>query len=281
MALSFGIGIALAGMLLLSFSKVVEKKIVDAAQLFNGAFHIYLARTICLGIIVFLTKSFKIPPNIPYYMLTIVIGAVSILALYVAFQQRGIGLPSAIAGSFVPITIALSILFYHESFSQRVWAGVVLVLVGIFLASFDFRSLRKLRLLKGSRYALITLVGWGFFFFLIKGVVVPMGPIPATFFLEGGIFAVIALFSLCKNAVRQTTGRVWKLAVLSGILSSAGLLLYYGSIVFIGAALAATLLQVGVVVSAILGAFFFKEQFDTTKKIAILITFIGLLLVTL
>ena len=277
---NLGILLAILGMLILSVSKLTARKALSSGRVFTIAAYIHVLMVSTIGVLTLLFGNFALPPNIPYYLLTVVIGAVAIVPLYIAYQQQGLGLPTAIASAFVPITVLLSVLFYGERFSGIVWVGMVLVLIGVFLASTDLRNWRNPKIHAGLKWAFITMLGWGVYFFMIKRLINDMGTWPATFALETGIAALVLLFAITRKAIVPLSRSRFSWTAVTGVLDGVGVLCYYASLQFITASVAATVLQVSVVVCAGLAALFLKERFTSLQKIAILVTFVGLVLVT-
>lgn len=277
---SIGIVLAILGMFILSLSKLTARKVMSSSRVLTAAVYIHLLMAGTVGILTLLFGSFALPPNIPYYLLTVAIGAMAIVPLYMAYQQHGLGLPTAIASAFVPITVLLSVLFYGERFSWIAWIGMALVLIGVFLASTNLRNWRKPKIHAGLKWAFVTMVGWGIFFFLIKRLITEMGTWPASFALEGGIAILVVLFALVRGAIAPLPRKILGWTLATGILDGVGVLCYYASLQFITASIAATILQVSVVVCAVLAALFLKERFTAVQKVAILVTFVGLVLVT-
>ena len=273
-----GIVLAIIGMLILSFSKLTARKAMHANNVLTAAMWIHVIIAATVGVLAIIFGDFAIPRDIPYYLLTVLIGAIAIVPLYVAYQLQGLGLPTAIASAFAPITVLLSVLFAAERFSFLVWIGMIFVFSGVFLTYADLRNWHRPKLQKGLGWAFITMLGWGAYFFLIKKVVDEMGVWPATFALETGVATCIIIFALFRKAV--TLPKEMKWIIFTGTLDGIGVLCYYAALQFISISIAATILQVSLVVCAVLAALFLKERFTTLQKMAILMTFVGLVMVT-
>lgn len=275
-----GILFAIAGMLLLSVSKLTARKAVASGRVLTAAAYIHGVLALTIGVLVALFGEFSLPPNIPYYLFTIAIGGAAIIPLYVAYQQQGLGLPTAIASAFAPITIFLSVVFADEQFTPRVWAGMALVFVGVFFAAADLGNWRRPKFQKGLGWAFLTMLGWGIYFFLIKRIVLSMGPWPASFALEFGVAVVVVGFAACRKALGAIPTSTTRWVALTGALDGIGVLCFYAALQFIPASIAATIMQTSVVICAVLAALFLKERFTALQKAAILVTFVGLVLVT-
>lgn len=277
--MNIGIAFAILGMLILSFSKLAARKASAAGRPLTAAvgIHVILAATVALLAALF--GSFAVPPNILLYISTVAIGAAAIVPLYVAYQKSGLGIPTAIASAFAPITIVLAVAFYGERFSWIVWLGMALVFIGVLLSAVNFRSWNRPEMRKGLGWAFLTMIGWGVYFFLIKDIVDTMGVWPATVALEAGVAAMILVVSIPMRAIGIPKQLGWVAA--TGVSDGVGVLAYYAGVASISASVAATIMQSSVVVCAILAVIFLQERFDTVQKVGIITTFVGLVLVTI
>lgn len=92
------------------------------------------------------------------------------LVYYEALRIENRALVGTIASSFPMVTVVLSIVFLGEKVSGLQIIAILLVFIGLFLASFDLSGIRKgkFSLSKGILFAIIAMFMWGIYFAFIK-----------------------------------------------------------------------------------------------------------------
>jgi len=129
------------------FAKKTIDKIGDTVTLAWG--HIF--GTLALLIIVLFQyfgtdQSINIPNGINTWLLLILFGAlqaVVYLLLYKGFGQGQVGILSPVFASFSGITALLSIVFFGETVTGPLLAGLAILFLGIILVSVDLSALRS------------------------------------------------------------------------------------------------------------------------------------------
>lgn len=112
---------------------------------------------------------------------TLVLGAVNAAAafsLFKGFEVGQLSIVSPIASSYPALSTALAILLLNETLSPLQLAGLLAILAGIILVSFESKHARlrnKKRMAAGVGYALVAFLSLGFLFFALKFVVGDLG----------------------------------------------------------------------------------------------------------
>ncbi|MFC1755406.1 EamA family transporter, partial [Thermoproteota archaeon] len=121
------------------------------------------------------------------YIAALVIGSAAIYFYFRAMHKGKVSLVAPIAHASSLLTVILSFMFYGEKLSTTQYIAVILLIIGVILLSFRYSELKKLklskRLIPGAEFALLTMLGWGLYFFLIKPVIVTLGPLLAVLYL--------------------------------------------------------------------------------------------------
>lgn len=132
----------------------------------------------------------------------IVIGIIGLffgtIVYYEALKKGNRALVGTIASSFPAVAVLISVIFLNERISTNQIIAIIIIFIGIILASLDLKELRNKNLLKDKSVlmALITMLTWGMWIALLKIPVAKIGwfwPNYITFLLFPLIFFYIKL----------------------------------------------------------------------------------------
>src|SRR5208283_554895 len=115
-------------------------------------------------------------------LLTGVFGIIGYIFLFRGFQKGNISVVSPISACWAIITTLLAVFLFKEQLTLVQIIGVVVVFVGVFLASTNLAELRKsVRHWRhnGVMDGIICMIAWGITYALIKPIVAVAGPIMA------------------------------------------------------------------------------------------------------
>jgi len=259
---------------------IFDKKALNKLNIYNALVLRYSAVffLVIFAAIIFTEIKFPSIQLIPYFLFTCFIGSTAIIFFFKAMNQAGVSLATAIAKNYFLITIIISMIFFQETLSWNQWIAVLLILSAIFLLAFDKKE-KNFGLSKGVVFALLTVVGWGAYFALIKPIVLELNPFNASLFLESTIFFMILIYALAtKKELKLNEKKSNLLLIVSAVLLVIGSIAYNYSISLIGASLTAILVAPTPIITSTLARIFLKEKLSKTKYIAILVSVIGLTL---
>ena len=99
-------------------------------------------------------------------LLLSLIYVVSFVFFYKSLEIGPISVVSPIAASYGMVAVILSVLFLNEDLSSRQIGGIILVILGIILASTNLKEVfsEKIKLSKGIIFAFFVMIGWGIFY---------------------------------------------------------------------------------------------------------------------
>ncbi len=218
---------------------------------------------------------------IPYILFTCFIGAAAIIFFFKALNEIGVSLPIAIAKNYFLVTIVISIIFFNETLTLMQIIAALMILSSIFVLSFEKKE-KKIILSKGVIFSLLTLVGWGAYFALIKPIVLTLNPFNASLVLESTIFFMILSYSfLTKKELKLNEKKSNGFAFIASILLVIGSISYNFSIELIGASLTAVAVAPTPILASVLAGIFLKEKLTKIKYAAIIVSVIGLALLFL
>lgn len=238
----------------------------------------YLAASTLLLILTPTIGELVIPSTKSLYLLAITL-PIGIIAIYSLFKGLKLGkntLLLPIAHGSVIITIVLSMIFFGDRLSVLQAMGIVAIIGGVI--GITLKRNADVVEFQSIKYALVTMVGWGLWFVLIKFIVDDVGAVPATLYLEGGItIGVVLLFRSFRGSWK---GIIW--SAIAGVFTATGSFLYNLAISANGVnSIIATISQ-GAILIAIVGSFFFLgERITRNQTVAIGVILVGILIVSL
>ncbi len=140
-----------------------------------------LAANFWWSLIGLIFASFYIPwaggiSDYKYFIFAVFISLIDIfgnLFFYKGLQYGNASLNGTITGSYVFITVLISILFFKEAVTSQQFAGIILILIGIIMGSLNFAQIKKMKLEdvfsdKGLKFSFIAMLEWGIYFAVIR-----------------------------------------------------------------------------------------------------------------
>ncbi|PIN86602.1 hypothetical protein COV19_03730 [Candidatus Woesearchaeota archaeon CG10_big_fil_rev_8_21_14_0_10_44_13] len=289
MALTTGIIFGLLVMFFWGISKVIInpaiKRIGPCYALFYEQVFVVLPLIIFS---LFYTKMY-IPSQGTMIRITIAViaGAIPIYFYFKAMEIGKVSLVTPIANSASIITVFLSYLLYKEVLATPQIAAVMLLIAGVLLISFRYSELKRLKFsrttIPGAKFAFITMVGWGIYFFLIKPIILEIGPLLSAVYLETGIFLIISLafiFKSMKSRSIEGFNGVGIYVFFGGLTTAAGSLFFNLAVEKSAVSLIYPLANSSLLITAIASYIFLKERIELNQKIAIFLILLGIILIS-
>ncbi|EAR11563.1 putative integral membrane protein [Polaribacter irgensii 23-P] len=226
----------------------------------------------------------------PWFPGALVLGALFIAIFFVmamTAQKNGVSVTSIAGKMSVVVPILFGIFLYNESVTFLKILGIMIALVAVYLSSIrEGRQKENGTLL----FPILLFIGSGTIDTLLKYVQVNYVSDGDVAIFSGSLFGIAAIFGCLILAVKTIIKResFGVKNVIAGVIL--GIPNYY-SIVFLMKALqnknmeSSTLFTVNnvaiVIVSTLVGLFFFKEQFSFKNKIGVVLAILGIVLVTI
>lgn len=280
MSFLFGIVLALLALVSWAVSDLVTTmslhrenkwKVLMLGQLF-GALLIFV-------MLVFLNQF----PPITFEMLAWVVGlgvvnVVGMYSQYEAMHKKGVALTSPLVNSWGVITVVLGVAFYGELISLLQIIGVFLVVAGIFVMS--LKKGEKIVFDTPLLYAIISMVMWGAFFFIVKIPVVLFGALLVSMMVKvfTSLFCV-PMLSIKKISLFDTIRSNVLFILLIGLIDSAGIVAYNFAIGFAPVSIVATIASSIPALAVLLGVFVLKEKLSRRQALGILSVMAGIIAV--
>jgi bacterial/archaeal transporter family protein len=205
-----------------------------------------------------------------------------------ALNVGEVAIVSPLCSSYVLLTVILSVLFFKENPSPVQALAIFLIIIGIIILAFDFKSKKTQHLQKVSYdkfkkalpFIAITAASWGVFYFLLKFISLDVGPVNAAAYIEMSVFIFFIPLMLGNRFVKPNLKQAGLIALLGIIIAGATLSINYA--IFKGwVSLAIPIQSSASVISLIGGMLLFKEKLNFIKIISLCLVILGLIIITL
>jgi len=200
------------------------------------------------------------------------------IAFYKAFEKGMLSVVTPIAATWGAGGAILAVVFLGETLTLLQWASIAVIAMGIFLISTRWSDLKKLSYhkLAGVNMAVLALLGWSGSAMLAKPLVDAVGPFYLLMLTKMISIPLLAIaLPLAHYKVKAPVG-AWKLLAAVAVFNIAGFLAYnYGmqasQVSIIGPVAAAF-----PIITVTLAWLFLKEKLDTSQKLGVALTVLGM-----
>lgn len=208
-----------------------------------------------------------------------IIGTAGLVTFYEGLKIGPVSLVGTISGSFVIVVVILSILFLGESLTNQQIAAMLIIFLGLFISTLNFRELKNRRVLagKGIVLAVITMFLWGIYWAFIKIPVEALGWYwPAMISLSSFVplFLYLRFRKEKINSFKQSKTIIPVL--LNAILLGTGSFSFNFAIGYGLTSIVAPIAGSYPTLFAILAFYFFKDKLTKREILGIIITLAGI-----
>ncbi len=277
------LGFLFAVVSLLGFggSAVFLKKPVQRLGVFPAILTNYLFTSILTFASVLVFGSLALPsPEIALLLLaTVFVGTIAIVAFFKAVEDGELSIVAPVAKTSVIVTVAVSMAFFGEVLTAVQAAGMAVVIAAAIAVGTEGQGIKRLE--RGISYSIMTAVGWGLFFAMLKPLVAEMGPFNAAFYTEAGIFALLVAFVVATKQKILFNADAAKGIFVRAVLLTVAAVTYNFAISLIGVAISATFIAASPAVIAILSKLYLKEEIQAYKYVGIAGIVVGLAMLAL
>jgi drug/metabolite transporter (DMT)-like permease len=158
------------------------------------------------------------------------LGALSYPAFYKALEIGPISIVSPIVSAYAAVSVVLAVIVLGESLTAGQLAAVVVVLLGVMLASADLRQVHSIerRQALGLLLALVTVVSIGAFVFGNAYYAIEFGWLVPIFFSRAFTTVFLVVFALRDGSWRfpNRSPRVLALVTIVAVVDTAGLAIF-------------------------------------------------------
>jgi len=201
------------------------------------------------------------------------------------FEFGNVSIIATIANTYGVVTAVAAIFLFGEILKTEQSAGIVLVLIGLVLISFDFKMLRKNKIkgIVSDRtivYAFITVLFWGVYYTLIRIPVEKIGWFWAGFPAYLYSLAMIASGKLKRDVFNIFSDKKLLLTIIIySILVNGAFFAYNLGISFGYTSVVAPIVGSTPILLVILSRIFFHEPLNRQQKAGIGFALLGIMLI--
>lgn len=265
-----------------AFSDLLSKYALKKQSLWFISFWVQLvggAGMLLLGLLLGEIQSIS-TESLYWVALFSIINMFGMFFFYKAIQHKGVALSLPIIYSWSLPAIFLSMIFLNQYPSKLQWFGITAILLGLFFVGVDRHATRWIDV--GSLAALISMLIWGTFYFLITEPAELYGE----WWISGSLKLGTALLSLpllIHEHVQLSIKRdhiFWTLGLI-GLLDGLGLVALSTGLQISSTAMMTSITSGSPVVVALFGIFLFKEKINRQQAVGIVSTTMGLILLVI
>src|SRR3989338_4577423 len=225
-----------------------------------------------------------------YFFIAFILAVVDSLGLiffYKAFEEGNVSLNGTIAGSFGLVTVIIALVFFGETLSILAEAGILLVFVGLVMATLKFKELLQNNLAKsfsdrGVIFALLTMLCWGVYFGFLRIPVEKIGwywtMLPLSFMLP-----FIIVFPSIRKNIKQIVRKPadYSYSVLHSLTAFGGTIAFNLGIGVGNTSLVAPIASASPILFVVLSRFIFKDRLTHQQWAGIVMTLVGIVMLGL
>jgi bacterial/archaeal transporter family protein len=190
---------------------------------------------------------------------------------------------SPITSVYPVITIFLSLIFLKEPITAFQSFCIVLIIIGTVLISLNLKNILKSDARKthlGIEFALISLVGWGLFFFFISILTTQVGWFESMLLATIPQLAFFLLYGyITKDKFRISTNSLPKLSFM-GFLAFLGFIGYNLGVTYTYTSIVTPISAASIVIVVILAVLLLKEKLELYQILGILMVILGVVLIS-
>jgi len=237
------------------------------------------------GILLLLLLAGEIPllwqfPTEAYLVLGIgVINSVAVFCLYKGFEVGQLSIISPIASSYPALSTILAVFLLNETVSQERLIGILAILGGIVLVSFQRGSagaLEKKGIAAGVGYAIAAFLSLGFMFFALKLVVNDLGAFLPVLLIR--IVCSLILTAVVVLAPKHSHGlnsRDLLLVGVIGVVDTVGNVVYNLGIITGAVSVVSTVSGLFSAITVLLAFIILKERLLPHQGVGLLAILVG------
>ncbi len=279
-----GLLFSLLAMVLWGFEELFLKKTIARVRtlttlLINTITGVILQFVI---VIVFIGKITLIPLNdLIWVIFAVITTFLGYLFFYKALGKQKLSLISSLDESWIIVSIMIAIVFLGEKLSFINIFSVILVLLGAFLISANFKKIKGIRFISGSGYELLSVIFIGITVPLEKVIVERIGEANAIIYLGGLILPAIFLYKyLMKERFFRPNKKAIRTGIASGIFDGLAFTFYLLALKSTNVSVIAPIVASSVVVSVFLGRIYLKEKMTLKQIIGAISILIGVIILS-
>lgn len=169
MDIQIGILLGLAAMFFWGAADIFAKKVIRKAGVYRAILGMMSTGLVLMFVIsLFFTNILYLPPD-PLLILTAAfLNILGFIFYYKSIKKGKLSIVAPIGCSYGIVTVLLAIVLLNEALTKIQLLSTAAVIVGIILISTKFSELKKIKAVKGSGFAFLSMVMWGVYCFFYR-----------------------------------------------------------------------------------------------------------------
>ena len=266
-------------------ASILTKKIGTIKTMFvNNVF--WLIISIPLAFYIYFNNLIKIT-WIDFFLICLS-SFIDIFAVYNFLKSLEFGevtIVSPISSAYSLITVILALLLLNETLSLLRLVSILIIIIGIILSSADLSKLKNLHTAKGVKQALIAMVLWGIYFFILGIVKKSTDSINIFLFSFTTIAIFFTIFAILKKGMTNYQELAKQKLVLIFIIGNILFLLAWIVMSYAlpkeNISILTPLSSLYSAITVVLAAIFYKEKLVFNQKIGIVVILAGIVLISI
>jgi drug/metabolite transporter (DMT)-like permease len=228
--------------------------------------------------------------SVPKFIFIIIISGflftISALAFYKSLSIGKVSLVGPITASWAMITVLLSVFFLGELLKANQILAIILIIIGVILISSDLKEFfkqNKLIFSIGAKEAIVAMFGFGITLFLLAIAVKSLGWFIPGFLSRLFILIFLIIYFIFKKQPLKIEFKPinWILIIVIGFLDIIAFFAYSIGVSTEYASIIAPIAASSPLVTTVLAQVFLKEKIVLSQIFGIIITIVGLVLISI
>ncbi len=216
-------------------------------------------------------------------LLTAIFDFIGIFAFTKGQQVGNLSVVVTIANAWAAVTVVLGVVLLHEILSAFQIFDIALIIIGTVLVSLELKNLSRsaTRVRKlGVECALVTVFGWGFFYFLLSFLISSIGWFPAALLETAASAMVFLAYGIISKRELALPKVALPYLLFICVLNFIGFIAFNIGVTYNYAAVVAPITAASPIVVILLAGFLLKERLEKNQIIGIAMVLIGIILLS-
>jgi drug/metabolite transporter (DMT)-like permease len=196
------------------------------------------------------------------------------------FEIGDLAVVSPITSAYSIITTALAAVLLSEILPWHKYLAIVLSIIGIFFISGNIRKLHEFHTSKGVKEALITLIFYGLYFYMLALIINDIGFYSTFVFtwIASGVFTIIfSIFMKGKTTLTELKdNKVLSMFIINNILFCFAWIIFNYALVSEKVSILTSISSLYPAVTVMLAVYINKEKLTTPQILGIVLTLLGI-----
>ena len=216
-------------------------------------------------------------------LLASALSLIGLLAFNEGLRAGNVSVVATLGNTWGAVTAILGIVLLGEAITQLQVFAIALIVIGTALVSLELKRVLRGqgKTGRGVKFAVITLLSWGIYYFLLGSLVKDIGWFDTAFLTTLISVAFFILYGLATGS-RMAVGKAdLPILMLIGILSLFGFLAYNIGVSYNYTSIVAPISSASPIITISLALLLLKERLRTSQKAGIVLVLIGLISLSL